>query len=76
MKIQKRKFLIKCQNQKLKQVDRMDNNCHISDLEQTFSYVENGRLNLVLKLDKHLTCIIGASNSIILPTVCKQNKQT
>ena len=41
-------FLIKCQNQKLKHIKQVDNNCHIPDLEHTFSYVENGGLNLVL----------------------------
>ena len=30
----------------------MDTNCHIPDLEQAFSYVENGGVNLVLKLAK------------------------
>ena len=28
----------------------MDNNCHIPDLEQAFSFVENGGLNQVLQL--------------------------
>ena len=28
---------------------RMDKNCHIPDLEQAFSNVENGVLNMVLK---------------------------
>ena len=33
----------------------MDNNCHIRDFVHVFSYVENGRLNRVLKLTKPLT---------------------
>ena len=33
----KRKFLIKWQNQKLKHIKQMDNNCHIPDLIQAFS---------------------------------------
>ena len=41
---------MKWQNQKLKHIKRnsMDNNCHIPDLAQAFSYVENGGLNLGL----------------------------
>ena len=35
-------------NQKFKHIKRMDNNCHIPDLVHAFSYVEKGRLNLVL----------------------------
>ena len=53
----------------------MDNNCHIPDMVQAFSYVENGGLNLVLKLAKPLTCMTVASDSIILTTMCEQNKQ-
>ena len=30
----------------IKHIKRMDNNCHISDLAQAFSNVENGGLNL------------------------------
>ena len=47
----------------------------LSDLEQAFSYVKNGGLNLVLKLAKPPNCITVAPNSIILTTICKQNKQ-
>ena len=43
---------------------------------QSFSYVENSGLYQVLKLDKPLTCMIVASNSSILTSVCVQNKQT
>ena len=39
-KIQKGKSLIKWQNQKLKHIKRMDNNCHTPVLLQAFSYVE------------------------------------
>ena len=46
-------------------------NCHIPDLVQSLSHVENGGLNLVLKLAKLLK-----SNSIILTTMREQNKQT
>ena len=38
-KIQNGKSIIKWQNQKLK---RMDTNCHITDLVQAFSCVDNG----------------------------------
>ena len=54
----------------------MDNNCHIPDLVHAFSYVENGELNLVLKLAKRFSCMTVASNSVILTTKCEQNKQT
>ena len=50
MKIQKGKSQIKWQNQKFKHIKRMNNNCHIPDLVQAVSYVENGGLNLVLWL--------------------------
>ena len=53
----------------------MDNNCHISNLVQAISYVENCGLNLVLKLAKPLTCMIVASNFIILTTM-REPKQT
>ena len=46
--IQNGKFLIKRQNQMIKQIKRMDNNCHIPDLVQAFSNKENGGLNMVL----------------------------
>ena len=32
----------------IKHIKQMDNNCHIPDLAQAFSNVENGGLNLVL----------------------------
>ena len=48
MKIQKGKFLIQCQNQTLNYIKQLDNNCHIPDLVQAYSYVENDGLNLVL----------------------------
>ena len=38
-KIQKLKSLIKWKIQKLKHIKQMDNNCHIPDLLQAFSYV-------------------------------------
>ena len=47
-KDQNGKSLIKWQNQNLKHVKRIDNNCHIPDLVQTFSYAENDGINLVL----------------------------
>ena len=46
----------------------------MSDLVQPFSYVENGGINLVLNLAKPLTCTTVASNSIVLKTMCDQNK--
>ena len=33
---------------KLKHIKRMDNNCHIRELVQAFSYVEKSRWKLVL----------------------------
>ena len=48
LKIQNGKSLIKWQNQKLNYINRMDNNFHIPDLVQTFSYIENGGFNLYL----------------------------
>ena len=53
----------------------MDNNCNIPDLVHAFSYAENSRLNLVLRLAKPLTCMTVAYNYIILTTICEQNKQ-
>ena len=67
-KIQKGKSQIKWQIQKFKLIKRMDNNCHISDLIQAFSYVKNGGFNLVPQLAKPLTCRTVASNCIILTT--------
>ena len=46
-KIQNDRSLIKWQNQMTKDIKRMDNNCHIPDFVQTFSYLEKGRLNPV-----------------------------
>ena len=54
----------------------MDNSCHILGLVQAFSSAENGGLNLILKLDKPLTCMTVALNSIILTTEREQNIQT
>ena len=67
---------MKWQNQKRKHIKRMVNNCHIPDLVQAFSYVENGGLNLVVQLTKYLTFMTIASNSYILTTMYEQNKQT
>ena len=50
----------------------MDKNCHIPDLVQAFSNVENGGLNLVLKLAKPLTSMSGSSNSIIPTSISKK----
>lgn len=47
----------KIPNQKLKHITRFDHNCHIPDLEKTFSHVENNRFNLDLYLAKPLTFI-------------------
>ena len=44
----------------------MDNNCHIPDLVQAFSYIENSGVNLVLELTKPLAYTTAAHNSIIL----------
>ena len=62
-KIWNGKSIIKGQYQKL---ERMDNNCHIPDFGQEFSGVENGELNLILKLDEPQTCMTVASNCNIL----------
>ena len=40
----------------------MNNNCHILDLVQSFSYVENGKLTQFLYLAKPLTCMTVVSN--------------
>ena len=42
------KSLITWQNQMTKHIKRLDNNCHIPELVQAFSNVENDGLNLVL----------------------------
>ena len=63
------KSLIKWQNQKLRHIKQMDDNCHIPDLVQAFSYEENAGLNLVLELAKPLTCMTVAQNSITLTTM-------
>ena len=47
----------KVPNQKHKHFKRIDNNCHIPNLVQAFSYVENSGLNLVFKLAKNLSCM-------------------
>ena len=54
-KTQNGKSHMKCKNQKLKHIKRMDNNCVIPYLVQAFPYVDNAGLNLVLKLDRPLT---------------------
>ena len=74
-KFQKVKFLIKWQNQELKQIKRIEQ-LFFPDLIQALSYVINGGLNLVLELAKPLTCMTVASNSIVLTTMYEQNKQT
>ena len=45
---------------KSKHIKRIDNNCYFPGLVQTFAYVENGGLILLLKLAKPLTCMKGA----------------
>lgn len=40
-------------NQTLKHPKRMDKNCLISDMDQAFSFVDNGGLNLILYLICH-----------------------
>lgn len=47
-KIQNEKFLIKSQNRKLKNIQRMDTKYYIPYMVTVFSNVENGRLSLVL----------------------------
>lgn len=42
-KNQKRKSILKLQDQKLKHMKQMSYNCHISDLVHAFANVENGR---------------------------------
>lgn len=44
----KRKGPIQMEKSKLNQIKQMDSKCHFTDLEHTFSYVENDGLNLVL----------------------------
>ena len=57
----------------IKHIKRMDNNCHIPDLEQVFWIVEKGGMNLVYSA-KHLTCMKVASNSIIFIRMREQNR--
>ena len=54
-KIQNGKSIIKRQNQNLKHINQIDNSSHIPGSVRAFSYVENGELNLGLKLAKPLT---------------------
>ena len=59
----------------------MENNCHTPDLLHTFPYVENGELNLVLKLAKPLTLITTCMGSYIVTnledeTTCKHYKKS
>lgn len=42
---------------KLKHIKQIDNKFYIPDLAMKFSYVENGCLNMILLLDKPLTCM-------------------
>ena len=56
-----------------KHIKRMDSNCHIPDLVQAFSNVENDGLNLVYNA-KPLTYMTVASNSLIFTTMCEQNR--
>ena len=59
-----------------KHIKQMVNNCHIFDLVQAMSHVENDKLNLVVKSAKPLNCRTVASYSIILTTISEQTKQT
>ena len=52
----------------------MDNNCHIPDLSQAFYFVENGGLNLVIKLAKPLAFMTVAKKSIIMKSMYEQNR--
>lgn len=45
-KIQNGNFKNKLQNQKYRNIKRVDNNCHIPHLVKAFSSVKNGGLNL------------------------------
>ena len=49
--------MAKSKAQKLKHQKRMENKCHIADLVQAFSYVENGGFVLVLWQAKPITCM-------------------
>ena len=72
-KIQNGKYLIKWQNQTIKHIKRIENNCHIPDLVQAYSYEENGGLNLVYSA-RPLTFMTVESNSIILTTMREQKR--
>ena len=63
--------IIKCQNQRLKHIKRMENN-----FVQAFPCVENCRLNLFLQQAQPLTSMTVVLNSIIITTMYQQNKQT
>ena len=58
------KWKTRIQNKKFKNIKRIDNNCHIPNLVQVFSYVENGGLNLVSKLDNR--SLVWQSHQILL----------
>lgn len=59
----------------LKHIKRVENTCFIPNLVQTFSWEEDGGLNLVLRVSKPLTCMTDAYNSSILAMMCER-KQT
>ena len=67
-KIQNGKSLIKCQNQKLKHIKRMNNNCHIPDLIQALSFVGKWCIGPGFRAEP-LTCMTVASNFIIVTTM-------
>lgn len=59
---------------KIKRIERMDNNRHSPYLVQAFSYIENNLLILVLLVAKHLICMTIVNNYLKPIMVCKQNK--
>ena len=54
----KRKVCNQMANQMIKHIKRIENNCHIPDLVQAFSNVENGALNLVFR--QRMTIVYNA----------------
>ena len=67
MKIQNAKSLMKWQNQMIKHIKRMDNNCHITDLVQAFFkcrkwWIEPG----VIVLNLYMTAATGVFKLTVL----------
>lgn len=56
-KNQNKKFIITWQKSKAQTLITYGERCYISYLVQAFPYVENGGINVALKLAKYITCL-------------------